>query len=157
MLNSDMKGTVLKKFQNNNQKGFSLVELIIVIAIMAVLVGVLAPQFVRQVEKSRESKDIQTIENLQEAVSVYVAAYRMEPGNEITITIENRKATVGGSAYAANGLKEYGVEDANDLASSKWEDNVFRYNLSTGVYHWEADNDITTTGADYYYYDGNPR
>lgn len=147
----------MKKASNFNQKGFSLVELIIVIAIMAILVGVLAPQFVRQVEKSRESKDIQTIENLQEAVGVYVAAYRMEPGNEITITIENKKATVGGTAYSAGGLKEYGVEDENPLVSSKWEDNVFRYNLSTGIYHWEADNDITTTGAEFYYYDGNPK
>lgn len=147
----------MKRIVESKQKGFSLVELIIVIAIMAILVGVLAPQFIRQVEKSRESKDIQTIENLEEAVSVYVAAYKMEPGDEITITIQNKKATVGGSAYAANGLKEYGVDDVYDLASSKWEDNVFRYNLSTGIYHWEADNDISTTGADFYFYDGNPR
>lgn len=40
-----------------NNKGFSLVELIIVIAIMAVLVGVLAPQFLRYVEQSRVQKD----------------------------------------------------------------------------------------------------
>lgn len=40
-----------------NNKGFSLVELIIVIAIMAVLVGVLAPQFLKYVEQSRVQKD----------------------------------------------------------------------------------------------------
>ena len=40
-----------------NNKGFSLVELIIVIAIMAVLVGVLAPQFLKYVESSRVQKD----------------------------------------------------------------------------------------------------
>ncbi|MDR0905906.1 MAG: prepilin-type N-terminal cleavage/methylation domain-containing protein [Oscillospiraceae bacterium] len=38
-------------------KGFSLVELIIVIAIMAVLIAVLAPQFIKYVERSRIQKD----------------------------------------------------------------------------------------------------
>ena len=40
-----------------NNKGFSLVELIIVVAIMAVLIGVLAPQYIKYVEKSRKSTD----------------------------------------------------------------------------------------------------
>lgn len=40
-----------------NNKGFSLVELIIVIAIMAVLIGVMAPQYIKYVEKSRISTD----------------------------------------------------------------------------------------------------
>lgn len=50
-----------------NKKGFSLVELIVVIAIMAVLVGVLAPQLMKYVEKSRMQKD-------ESAAAEYVAA-----------------------------------------------------------------------------------
>ncbi|MDE7360278.1 MAG: prepilin-type N-terminal cleavage/methylation domain-containing protein, partial [Lachnospiraceae bacterium] len=38
------------KKQNMNDKGFSLVELIIVIAIMAILIVVLAPQYLKYVE-----------------------------------------------------------------------------------------------------------
>lgn len=40
-----------------NNKGFSLVELIIVIAIMAILVGVLAPSLIKQLEKAKVSSD----------------------------------------------------------------------------------------------------
>lgn len=48
----------MKKKMDN--KGFSLVELIIVIAIMVILVAVLAPQYLKYVEKSRVSTDVQT-------------------------------------------------------------------------------------------------
>lgn len=53
-----------------NNKGFSLVELIIVIAIMAILVVVLAPQYLKYVEKSRVSSDAQTAVEFESALSV---------------------------------------------------------------------------------------
>lgn len=62
-----------KKQKNLTNKGFSLVELIIVIAIMAVLVGVLAPQFIKYVEQSRKSTDIQNAENIKTAVLADIA------------------------------------------------------------------------------------
>lgn len=49
------------KKENMNNKGFSLVELIIVIAIMAILIVVLAPQYLKYVEKSRVSSDQTTV------------------------------------------------------------------------------------------------
>lgn len=54
-------------------KGFSLVELIIVIAIMAILIGVLAPQYVKYVEKSRESKDESAAGEIYELANVIAA------------------------------------------------------------------------------------
>ena len=53
-----------------NNKGFSLVELIIVIAIMAVLIGVLAPQYLKYVEKSRRSSDATTAEEIVSAMNI---------------------------------------------------------------------------------------
>ena len=61
----------MKKTQKKlGNKGFSLVELIVVIAIMAVLVGVLAPTLIKNIEKSRESKDAQNIEQIKSSVEV---------------------------------------------------------------------------------------
>lgn len=50
-------------------KGFSMVELIIVIAVMAILAGFLAPSLVRYINKSRLSTDIDTASNLAKAIS----------------------------------------------------------------------------------------
>lgn len=56
-----------------NNKGFSLVELIIVIAIMAILVGVLAPNLIKQLEKAKVSSDIQLCDTIYNAI-VYAIA-----------------------------------------------------------------------------------
>ena len=48
-------------------KGFSMVELIIVIAIMAVLAAALAPQLIKYVRKSRRTRDIDSANEICKA------------------------------------------------------------------------------------------
>ena len=61
----------MKKERNN--KGFSLVELIVVVAIMAVLIGVLAPQYLRYVERTRLQKDNSAIGEVANAIKIAMA------------------------------------------------------------------------------------
>ena len=53
-----------------DNKGFSLIELIIVIAIMAVMIGLLAPQYIKYVEKSHKAKDEKMARELLELANV---------------------------------------------------------------------------------------
>ncbi|ROR30636.1 type IV pilus assembly protein PilA [Mobilisporobacter senegalensis] len=77
----------MKKEKRLNNKGFSLVELIIVIAIMAVLAGALAPQFIKYVAKSREATDNQNIDLLIATTNAVLADPDVTPAvGTVTIT-----------------------------------------------------------------------
>ena len=61
------------KVAKKNNKGFTLIELIVVIAIIAVLAAILAPQYLRYVEKSRVSADKSTANELDNVVKTACA------------------------------------------------------------------------------------
>ncbi len=61
-----------------NNCGFSLVELVIVIAIMAVLIAVLAPMYFKYVERSKETTDIEIASAVHDALAVAIADENIE-------------------------------------------------------------------------------
>ena len=55
------------------KKGFTIVELVIVIAVIAILAAVLIPTFTSVTEKAKESAALQQARNAQTAITVYDA------------------------------------------------------------------------------------
>lgn len=101
------------KKEKMNDKGFSLVELIIVIAIMAVLIVVLAPQYLKYVERSRNSTDLQNATEIVTALQVYGSdpeATESIPATGFSITISNADVALTGFAKAA--LVDAGLADS---------------------------------------------
>ena len=108
----------MNRRKENANKGFSLVELIIVVAIMAVLVGVLAPQYIKYVEKSRVSADATTTDEFVRAMQILASdvdvtldstkTYTVtSAADSDSITISNDLKTAFGSASSVDTSKTY--------------------------------------------------
>ncbi len=132
----------MKKEMNN--KGFSLVELIIVIAIMVILIAVLAPQYLRYVEKSRVASDQNTIVEYINAMQTIASDPEISiPASSTTLTVtiqSDGKIAVG--TDLAKLLTDFGILDSNTLATSKVQSTS--YKGSGGVYTLVYDKPSST-------------
>lgn len=75
--------------KKKGKKGFSMIELIIVIAIMAILIALIGAQLIPFLEKSRERKDLATLDTV----------------------LTNFKAAVGETEFNQTNVKYEGIED----------------------------------------------
>ena len=116
--------------KRNTKKGFTLVELVIVIAVIAILAAVLIPTFGGIIEKAQKSAA------LQEARNEY-AAYLMEHAGETNVK-ENVYVLVG----------EYIVEIKNGAAQdnavkAEFANDTVKGYTATPVYKCEHEGDET--------------
>lgn len=75
-----------------NNKGFTLAELLIVVAIIAVLVAIAIPVFTSQLEKSREATDMA---NIRSAYAEIVTDYLENANAAKTITVTAHQKVAG--------------------------------------------------------------
>ena len=94
-------------------KGFSMVELIIVIAIMAILAGALAPALIKYINKSRISTDIQTGQTIATAITT---ALSNENAYDVAPTLGSTGSPVAASGLITN--NDFGTEFKSALGQS---------------------------------------
>lgn len=115
----------MKKLNKDN-KGFSLVELLVVIAIMVVLVGVIAPTLLGNIEKSRVSSDIQTLDAIAGAI----------------------QSALGDEKSYSEAMSDTGVHTLEYLYNGATASGSKIVNLSKTVAEYLAKNDISFKGTD---------
>ena len=127
--------------KKTNNKGFSLVELIIVIAIMAILAGAIAPALIKYIDKSRKSNDVSSCKTIKTAVEtalgnedVYAfltncgdtdddfTLITFNPGEATsTATMSNDAMTISGCTEPTTGVS---VADVGALALTEIGTNI---------------------------------
>ena len=118
--------------KRNNKKGFTIVELVIVIAVIVVLAAVLIPTFASIIKKANESVDMQVVKQMNDAL----VADEIVNGKPATV-VDAQKILV------ANGLDDFTPVDSQ---------NVFYWVGSENrVILWQKDegDDVTTGKVTY--------
>ncbi len=81
--------------------GFSLVELIVVVAIMAVLIGILVPVYLSYVEKTRKGIDENTAEEIRRATETIVLSGEYTVTENVLVSFSSAGIQVTAAPYAA--------------------------------------------------------
>lgn len=108
---------VERNIRKKKNKGFTLVELVIVVAILAILVGMLAPQYTKYVENSRKAADASNMDELVNAFKIYALS-----GGELKTTTYDITIKSGIQANAT--ITEGGVTGITGYDSTDSDDNL---------------------------------
>ena len=144
--------------KHNTSRGFTLAELLIVVAIIAVLVAVSIPIFAGQLEKSRRSVDITQARSMRTALTAALNEGYIELSDDTTIALFVSRSGINGGGYGRsdhsgikiNGGKYNGFNDvwavlgkfgiSKDIRMKQKNKNIDWYGVS-----------INSKGECYYY------
>ena len=160
-----------------NKKGFSLVELIIVIAIMAVLIAILAPNYLRYVEKSKRTRALTNTKNVVDAITIVVTekqAFNDQSFQDLYSILVANQTPNGGQPVVIDfsdptNISDFGMEILSVLGNSSNESyygkayfwlsdastNTVSYSVEFNDSDYIVDYNRDVAGADYVYEDGS--
>lgn len=113
-----------KEEKKINDKGFSLVELIVVIAIMVALVAVVAVAVTRYVAQSRAATDVTNAQTIKSAIQVEIT----DPTDGTTPKVTDSTGKWAPVPSGMASLQELPKTSSRDMSGATW---MYSYNGST--------------------------
>ncbi len=135
--------------KKNNKKGFTLAELLIVVAIIAVLVAISIPIFTTQLEKSKEGTDIANLRSAYAAGQVAALTGQIGPTdiNPTTNVTYHYDPNIDGSLTTGAGIR-IGKGTTKDGKSdvSSFSGGPIQYNTKADVSGYRIN--VTISGGE---------
>ena len=117
---------MFKKLRKN-EKGFTLAELLIVVAIIGVLVAISIPIFTSQLEKAREATDMA---NIRSAYAEVAAAALTDSDTTITETVAAKQTQTG---WQTDNNTEIAGIKLSDIAENAKKGGTFTIKYEAGT------------------------
>jgi prepilin-type N-terminal cleavage/methylation domain-containing protein len=143
--------TTQQRHRTRRQGGFSLVELLIVVAVILIIAAIAIPNFVRSRMRANEASAVQNLRNITTANTVYLTTYGIgfstnltKLGGNLVIVDSNNAGLI--DSVLATGVKS-GYSFSYSVTASDTLGNPVGYSVSASPLT------VGTTGENYFYID----
>ena len=132
----------MKKTRKYSKKGFTLVELIVVLVILAVMAAMLVPALTGYIEEARKKKDYNAASEVLTAAQAVVAEYY---GSDTTPTVDEAKAYVNDADTGLAKIRTLTGMQSTDLTgvtvnsiSGEYVITNITVSIGTNSYTWDG-------------------
>ncbi len=130
----------MKKNKHRKQAGFTLIELMVVVVILAILAGLIIPRFMGETDKAKQAKAKIQIESLESALKMYKLDNGSYPTTEQGLKALVETPTVGN---LPKNWRQGGYLEKGKVPKDPW-DSEYVY-VCPGSH---GDFDLSSLGAD---------
>ncbi|EGR4177305.1 Tfp type IV pilus assembly protein major pilin PilA [Vibrio cholerae] len=142
----------MKAYKNKQQQGFTLIELMIVVAVIGVLAAIAVPQYQNYVKKSEAASGLATLRSLTTNIDTFIADNGSFPATTDLPTLGakddmNKLGTIALDSTGASGATATFTFDGTASALTTTDTVVLTKDTTTGLWTCSTTTGVTLKGC----------